>query len=305
MNEKVSIVILNWNGKESTLECLESLQKLKKDLYTLAIIVVDNASSDDSVNAISKQFPKIKLIENKENLGFSGGNNVGIEYALQEGSDYVMVLNNDTTVKKNLLLELLDTYSQQENAGIVSPKIYFSPGREFHKERYKKEDLGRVIWYAGGQMDWNNVIGSHRGVDEVDHGQFDSQTTIDYSSGCCMFIKREVLEKVGLFDNRYYLYYEDADLSERVKRSGYSILFAPQAIVWHKNADSAGGSGSKLQDYYISRNRLLFGVVYAPLRSKIALFKESWKLVRYGREWQKKGVLDFYFRKFGRGSFNL
>ena len=154
-------------------------------------------------------------------------------------------------------------------------------------------------------MDWKNVIGAHRGVDEVDKGQFDTVETIDYASGCCMLIKRSVLEKVGLFDDRYFLYYEDADFSERVKRKGSEILFCPKAVLWHKNAESAGGSGSDLQDYYISRNRLLFGVKYAPIRSKIALIKEGWKIARSGRKWQRQGIIDFYSQKFGKGSYNI
>jgi len=163
--------------------------------------------------------------------------------------------------------------------------------------------LGKVFWYAGGEMDWKNVIGHHRGVDEVDHGQYDDISETGYVSGCCMLLTKKLLEKVGGFDKKYFLYYEDNDLSQRSKRKGFKILYAPKAVIWHKNAGSAGGSGSPLQDYYITRNRMLFGMRYAPLRSKVALVRESIRLLLSGRKWQKAGIADFYKRRFGKGSY--
>ena len=158
-------------------------------------------------------------------------------------------------------------------------------------------------------MDGKNVLGHHRGVDEVDQGQYNKIEKTDFASGCCMLVRREVFEKaavpVGGFDERYYLYYEDADLSERAKLASFKILYAPKAILWHKNAGSAGGSGSSLQDYYITRNRLLFGMRYALLRSKIALLRESVGLLLNGRPWQNRGVIDFYLGRFGRGSYPI
>jgi len=307
--QKVATVILHYKGAKNTLECLESLEKVNLSKETnLEIVVVDNASTDGLPSAISNfQFPisNLKLIKNEENLGFAEGNNVGIRYALKNGADYVLVLNNDTIVDKGLIEELLKVSRSDSKIGIVAPKIYFAPGFEFHKDRYAKKDLGRVFWYAGGAMDWDNIIGHHRGVDGVDHGQYDKTEETSFSSGCCMFIKKEVFGKVGLFDKKYFLYYEDADLSKRVKKAGYKIIYKPSAVIWHKNAGSAGGSGSVLQDYYISRNRLLFGFRYASMRSKIALVKESLSVLLRGRYWQRRGVLDFYFMRFGKGSFEI
>jgi len=300
---KIVIIILNWNGKENTIACLESIKQLESKNYQLEVAVVDNASSDGSGDAIKNKFPKVTVIENKKNLGFSGGNNVGITYALENNANYVLILNNDTIVDKHLLNNLLEVAISNEKVAIVAPKIYFAKGYEFHKDRYEKNERGKVIWYAGGIMDWSNVIGHHRGVDEVDKGQYEKIEETDFASGCCMLIKGEVFKKVGMLDEKYFLYYEDSDLSEQTKRAGYSVIYAPKAILWHKNAGSAGGSGSSLQDYYITRNRLLFGMRFAPLRAKIALLKESMKLLIDGRDAQKKGILDFYFMRFGKGSY--
>ena len=305
--QKVATVILHYNGAKNTLECLESLEKVNLSKETnLEIVVVDNASKEKLKTQNSKLKNKeVEVIRNEENLGYAEGNNIGIRYALKNGADYILVLNNDTIVDKSLIKELLNAIKRDKNIGIVAPKIYFAKGFEFHKDRYKKEELGHVLWYAGGEIDYKNVIGHHIGVDEVDYGQYDKAEETYFASGCCMFIKKEVFDKVGFFDKKYFLYYEDADLSERVKKAGYKITYKPSAVLWHKNAGSAGGSGSVLQDYYITRNRLLFGFRYASMRSKIALVKESLSVLLRGRYWQKRGVLDFYLKRFGKGSFEI
>ncbi len=302
--EKISLIILNYNGRDNTLRCLISLKKLLlPNNIKFETIVVDNCSQDDSLKHVRNEFPDVLIIENKDNLGFSQGNNIGIQYALEHGADYIVILNSDTIVDKNFIKELLIEAKMSDKVGIVVPKIYFAQGFEFHKDRYKQEELGKVLWYAGGIMDWSNVIGFHRGVDEIDKGQYDESIETQFASGCCMFIKKEVLKDVGLLDKKYFLYYEDNDLSVRAKKAGYKIIYVPKAVIWHKNAGSAGGSGSKLQDYYITRNRLLFGMRYAPLRSKMAILREGLGILLKGRYWQRRGVLDFFLRKFGKGSF--
>ena len=152
-------------------------------------------------------------------------------------------------------------------------------------------------------MDWKNVIASHRGVDEVDRGQFESLEKTDFASGCCIMAKKEVFEKTGFFDEKYFLYYEDNDLCQRAKKLGFEIYFQPKGMLWHINAGSTGGSGSEMQDYYITRNRLMFGFKYAPLRAKFAIFRESAGLLLKGRRWQKKGVTDYYLGNLGKGSY--
>ena len=302
--KKVFVVILNFNGWQDTIECVKSLNKIKPDgKFEVEVLIIDNASSNDSVEKLNGQLSSATLLENPKNLGFSGGCNEGARYALKNGADYVVFLNNDTIVDSNLVSELV-TAAEDEEVGGVVPKIYFEKGYEFHKKRYGAKDLGRVIWYAGGEMDWENLIGKNIGVDEVDRGQYDERRETELATGCCFMIRSDVLENVGLFDDRYFLYYEDADFSQRMRRAGYKIIYEPDAKVWHKNAESSG-VGSNLHDYYISRNRLLFGMKYAPVRTKVALVRESIKILRTGREWQKRGVRDFYLRRLGRGTFPI
>lgn len=303
---KIFIIILNFKGADNTIDCLASLQKLNlPKSVKVEPIVVDNGSHDNSVKKIREKFPTAMMIENQTNLGFTGGNNEGIRFALKSGASHVMLLNNDTRVDSNLIINLYESMSIDDSIALVLPKIYFEAGFEFHKKRYKQSEKGSVIWYAGGKMDWNNLIGINRGVDEVDHGQYDTREETELATGCCFMIRTELIKKIGLFDNKYFLYYEDADLSERIKKVGFRIIYEPKAIVWHKNAESSGGSGSDLQDYYITRNRFLFGMRYAPIRTRLALVRESVKLLSSGRKWQKKGAIDFYLRRFGRGTFPI
>ncbi len=301
---KVFVSIINYNGKEDTLSCLKSLNEVVVKDFKLNVVIIDNASKEifKTDKDLYNNF-NLEIIRSKENLGFSGGQNLGIKYALANNADYVLVLNNDIYVDENFIVNLLNTFETNKDCGIVSPKIYFAKGHEFHKDRYKNEDLGKVIWYAGGKNDFKNVLAFHKGVDEVDKGQYEVLEKTDFASGCCEMIKKEVFEKIGFFDEKYFLYYEDNDLSQRAKNKGFEIYFQPKSFLWHINAGSAGGSGSSLQDYYITRNRLLFGFKYAPLRAKFALLRESFKLLLVGRHWQKRAVLDFTFGNLGKGSF--
>lgn len=303
--EKVIISILDYNQEKDTLSCLHSLDQLVTDNFTIEIIIIDNYPKVTFSLGNEKFRHPITIVKTKENKGFSGGHNIGIKKALGMEADYVIVLNNDTRVDKNLVKELVNASRADKKRGAIVPKIYFEKGHEYHKDRYKSHELGKVIWYAGGAMDWNNINGSHRGVDEVDSGQYDTPSQTDLITGCCVLFPRHVLEKTKGFDDRFFLYYEDADLNERIKKLGLSIWYQPTAMLWHINAGATGGSGSVLQDYFISRNRMLFGMRYARLRTKIALVRESLRLIKTGREWQKKGVRDYYKGKFGRGSYSV
>ena len=294
---KIAIVILNYKGLENTLGCLDSLRRCSQDSHKIEFIVVDNNSDDGSVEALSK-IKDIDLIGNRKNFGFAGGINVGIKAALEKEANFILILNNDTIVDNDLLINLLVA---SKSGDIISPKIYFAPGFEFHKERYKKGDLGKVIWCAGAKIDWQNIIGQHIGVDEVDTGQFGARQKIDLATGACMLVKRKVFEKIGFFYEKYFLYLEDMDFCVRAKRAGFKIIFEPKAILWHKNASSGGGSGSSLQDYYISRNRLLFATKYAKVRTKFAVFKQI--LSQINTPIKRKALIDFVTFNFGKGTF--
>lgn len=301
---KVFILILSFNRREDTLATLESIEKLKVRGFNLTTVVVDNASKDGSAETLKNFTMKngtFKLIINKKNLGFAEGNNVGFRWCLKNGADFIAVLNDDTLVSEKLISDLLAVFDKNPEAGIIAPKIYFAKGFEY-KKRYKEDELGKVIWYAGGDIDWKNVYGTNHGVDEVDRGQFDKVAETDFATGCCLFVKKEVLKQVGFFDRRYFAYIEDADLSQRTKKAGWKVLYAPPAHLWHKVSQSSG-IGSDLNDYFITRNRMLFGLTYAPIRTKIALIRESLRLLRSGRKWQKIGIRDFYLGRFEKGSW--
>lgn len=291
---KVAIITVNYNGKEDTLELLKSLKILKVNELELKTIVIDNASSDGSVSAIHKAFPEVDILQAGANLGFSGGYNKGIECAQIWGADYFLLINNDSLIKDvNLLWELIKTANSDSKIGLVSPKIYFAKGFEFHKEKYDSKDLGKVIWYAGGHFDWDNIGSVHRGLDEVDKGKYDQIEEQEIVSGACVLIKKDILQKVGLFDERYFLYFEDSDFIKRVKEAEFKIYYNGQVSIYHKVSQSTG-IGSIITDYYHTRNRLIFGMKYGKFRTKSALVREAIKLFIFGRPAQRQGVLDYY-----------
>ena len=297
----VSIILINYNAAEDTVDCLKSLRKIKTTGFKYNVVIVDNASKDIFSVPQNLESSNIEVIRSEANKGFTGGNNLGIFYAVEKyNSDYVLLLNNDTTVDENFLKEMVRTAQADPRIGMVGSKIYFSKGREFHSESYNESELGNVLWYAGGSIDWNHLAAFHRGVDEVDKGQFDNQTESDFATGCSVLIKREILEKVGTFDKRFFLYLEDVDWSVRVKRAGYIIAFEPKSIVYHKNAGSTGGSGSTTHDYYQTRNKLLFAFKHGTWKEvgtalRIALFT----LIN-GSPAQRLGVVHFFMMRFGK-----
>ncbi|HWS49337.1 MAG TPA: glycosyltransferase family 2 protein [Candidatus Methanoperedens sp.] len=305
MIPKIALIILNWKQPQLTIDTIESILKTKTKGFLYHIYIVDNGSPDDSVHQFNSKYKKnknITVVETGDNLGYAGGNNYGLREALKQNFDYYLVANNDILVAPDFLQKLYDDSLRYPNA-ILTPKIYFAPGFEFHKDRYQKKEIGKVIWAVGSQIDWDNIYGSNIGIDEVDHGQYDKkQPKIDFISGCCFLISKEVIKKVGIFDEKYYLYMEDSDLTQRALKAGYELRLVPKSIIWHCNSGSSK-PGSSLQDYFITRNRLLFGFKYASLRTKFALFRESIRFLFTGSSWRKKGVIDFYTGRFGKGSW--
>ena len=301
---KVSIIILTWNAESRILEQIQNLSTLNTSGLAVSVLVVDNNSSDKTAEIAKKlKLPNMGyyFIQNSTNLGFAEGNNVGMRYVLKNGADYIALQNDDTILDKNLLINMVREHQNIPEAGAISPKIYFAKNYEFHKH-YKASDLGNVIWYAGGDIDWKNIYGSNHGVDQVDNGQFDEARDTDFATGCFVVYKRNALLKAGLYDKRYYLYMEDADHAQRLKRVGFSVMYSPKGKLWHK-VSQGSGIGSELNDYFITRNRMLFGMKYAILWTKQALLRESFRLMFTGRKWQKIGIRDYFLGRFGRGSW--
>lgn len=305
MIQKIALIILNWKQPQLTFDTLDSIFKCSKKGFSYQIFLVDNGSPDDSLKQFKEKYSKTKLVtilETGQNMGYAGGNNFGLKAALKKKFDYYLVANNDILVAPDFLQKLFDA-SQKFPDAILTPKIYFAPGYEYHKDRYSKKEIGKVIWAVGSQIDWNNIYGTNIGIDEVDHGQYDhKQPPIDFISGCCFLISRNVLQKVGLFDEKYYLYMEDSDLTHRAQKAGFELRLVPESVIWHCNSGSSK-AGSSIQDYFITRNRLIFASRYARLRTKFALFRESIRFLFTGSPWRKKGVIDFYLGRLGKGSW--
>lgn len=242
MPPKVAIVILNWNNGAVTVECLRSLEQVSYGNFFT--IVLDNGSTDDSVEVIQRAYPGLSIIRNGKNMGFAGGNNPGICQALEQGADYVLLLNNDTEVAPDFLDQLVSTVNANPKTGIASAKIYY----------FSEPDR---LWFAGGKVDYWTGSTLHMGDLEKDEGQYDQVADTDFVSGCAMLIKRDVIEKIGLLYEPFFLYYEDSDFCSRAKRASYRIILAPKAKVWHK-VSSTTGKIKDLQLFYGQRNMLAF-----------------------------------------------
>jgi len=239
---RVMIIVLNWNGLADTLACLASLARL--DYPAHEVVVVDNGSTDDSVAAVRATYPRVTLIETGENLGYVGGNNVGLEYARAMGADYALLLNNDTEVAPDFLRLLVEAAEANPATGIVGPTIYYF-------------DRPNVVWSAGGDIDWRRGRTRMIGLDEVDQGQFGhTLRPVDFVTGCAMLIKMSLVEQVGLLDARFFAYYEETEWCVRAARAGFKILHVPQAKIWHKILPEDREASPQVQ-YYMTRNRLL------------------------------------------------
>src|SRR3989344_5279680 len=201
--KKIGVITVDYNNHKDTLEFLKSARNIFIPGFEIKIIVVDNGSDKFIGTEIEKLFSNIEVLQTGSNLGFAGGYNFGIKYALAWGADYLFVVNNDTVLPdQTIFKKLVDVFKKYPKAGMVAPKILFAPGYEFYKARYSEKETGRVIWYAGGYFDWGNISATHRGIDEVDRGQYDEIKEVSFISGCCFLAKREIFEKAGFFDDK-------------------------------------------------------------------------------------------------------
>lgn len=242
-NPSVFIIVLNWNGLSDTVECIESLLGLKYSNYR--IVIVDNASEDNSASVLKYSFPNVKIIQNEDNLGFSGGNNVGIRYALQEGAEYIWLLNNDTIVDEYSLASLIRVGDQDFSIGIIGSKILCYPEVD-------------IIWCTWSKLSWKEGRATHVGMGERDLGQYDYVKNTDRVAGCSMLIKANLFNSIDMLDEKLFLFGEEVDLSFRAKKKGFSTVYVPESIVYHKESVSVRKMGNKsnLYNYYSTRNFL-------------------------------------------------
>jgi len=255
MQKKLAIVIINWNSFDLTSDTLVSLSSTSYKNYD--IIVVDNFSTDNSAAQLEKDFPSIILLKSDENKGFTGGNNLGFDYAINEGYEYVMMLNNDVAVEPDFLEPLVVKLDMDEKIGGVQPLIYFYHDRE-------------LIWNAGSR--YNDIFGIPYilGYYRKDKGQLQrkKQKSIDWITGCAFMIRTEVLKKVGVLKQDFFIYYEDVDLSFRIKEAGYALAYEASSVVYHKTGMSHK-SKEKLKEGYLNPK-----VHYLNARNRLFVLKE-------------------------------
>lgn len=241
MDITLSIITINYNGLMDTCELIESLPLGN---HSMEVIVVDNASKEDEASIIEKRYPIIKVIRSNKNLGFAGGNNLGIKAARGK---YLFFINNDTLLshQPSAIDHLIHRLESDEKIGMVCPKIRFSWDNN-------------PIQFAGYTPLSRFSMRNHSiGFGETDKGQYDTPHPTPYAHGAAMMVKREALEKVGLMPECYFLYYEELDWSMMFTRAGYTIWYEPACTIYHKESQ-ATGQNSPLKVYYLTRNRLLF-----------------------------------------------
>ena len=288
----LSIITINYNGQKDTCELIESLPLEDK---SIEVIVVDNASAQDEATIIEERYPQVKIIRSKKNLGFAGGNNLGIKAAKGK---YLFFLNNDTLLKPQTsdIRSLISRLETSPKIGMVCPKIRFTWGNQ-------------LIQFAGyTPLTPITMRNKAIGCGEVDHGQYDTPHSTPYAHGAAMMVKREVIEKAGLMPECYFLYYEELDWSMMIRRAGYDIWYEPNCAIFHKESQTTG-QNSPLRTYYITRNRLLFAqrnqqgavryISYLYLISLVATrdmlkyaFLRRWDLIRA----TTRGIVSFIKR---------
>jgi len=245
--KSLAVVVLNWNGLADTLALLATLERCRVPAgWEARVLVVDNGSSDDSPARLAAAYPKVEVLALPANLRFAGGNNRGVKRALDQGAEAILLLNNDTEADPGLYERLLLALEQDPCAGAAAPLIYFgAPSQR--------------IWYAGGRLVPALGWASHRGLREVDHGRYRSVEATGYLTGCCLLASRAAWEKVGLLDEDYFIYAEDADWCLRARAAGFRLLFVPTARLWHKVSASSGAQSPWKIYQRLRANLRLFG----------------------------------------------
>lgn len=275
MNDAVAIVVLNFNGREDTLECVRSLCRLTYPRWRLYL--VDNGSAVKIRADVLALRPDAVVIENETNLGFTGGNNIGARAALADGADYILMLNNDTVVDPGFLEPLAAALRDDPAVGLATPKIYI-------------HNSEAVLWGYGARLHRFTARSPHIGTYETDRGQFDAIRDVDRITGCAMFARRELFEKVGFLDDRFFIYEEEIDWCLRARRAGYALRVVPSSVIWHKGHRDSGRVGRPFIAYLQTRNHLLMirnnpdaftgggwpAVAYAGLAAVRGVLRDVW-----------------------------
>lgn len=241
---------------------------LKHQGDSFHVFVVD--VSIDKKDIPSTDVPHTVL--HAENKGYAAAVNVGVSRAASEGYDAFVVVNSDIVFSQSFITSVSRSIAQNPKS-IIGGKIYYAKGYEYHKDRYTEDQWGKVFWYAGGEIDWDHATVAHTGVDEVDSGQYDKKKETDFITGCLVCYDLAAHKAVGPWDESYFMYYEDVDFSVRAKQAGLAVFYDPSIVIWHKNAQSTDGSGSDFHVTHQKKNRIKFGLRYAPLRTKLHLVK--------------------------------
>lgn len=259
---KVSGLIINYNGEKDTLECLKSLGKVDYNNFNVFIIDNNSKESVEKLESFSKKRKNMNLIKNKKNKGFAGGNNTGIKEALKDkDTDYVLLLNNDTTVKKDFLTKLVDFAEKNSHAGVVSSRI-----NKYSDKSKSNITSGRFNFWRGGGKPIKLQNKPYK---------------VEYADGCCWLIKRDVIEKTKGFNEKYFLYKEEIEWAYRINKKGYNFYIVPDSIIYHKGEQSTKKS-SGLRQYYETRNSLFFVREHGNFLQKIFFicYTFSYKLLK-------------------------
>jgi GT2 family glycosyltransferase len=266
MSNKLAVITVNYKNYSVTHAFLKSFKKQHNQNFK--IFIIDLSPEPEELTEDSLSVDVIRA----ENKGYAYGLNVGVHNAIEQDFTHFVCMNNDTEVPEDFVDQALRSIHEHP-LSLIGGKIYYYPGYEYHKQRYSKEDLGKVLWYAGGIIDWKNIFTIHRGVDEVDKGIYDSFEETDFITGCLMMFDKTFYETVGDIDESYFMYFEDSDWSLRAARAGVKLYYDPKVILWHKNAQSSNGPGSVLHQKYQRKNRVKFALKYAPIKSRIHVLK--------------------------------
>lgn len=295
----VSIIVLNWNNYSVTKDCLLSLEKITHPNYE--VILVDNGSTDGSVEKLEKEFSGITFLKNKKNLGFAAGNNIGIKYALSHGADYILLLNNDTEVAPDFLDAVVKTAESDKKIGIVGAKIYY------HTDPKKIDS-------AGADYIWWRVSGKLRFHGKKDNFKLQGAKITDFVSGCCMLVKCAVFDDIGFLHEPYFHGFEDIDFCLRAKKAGWNIVVDLDAHIWHKVSASAGGEFSFINTYYGARNRLFYafkkahnfigGFILLCFILPIRIVQWTTKGKFFAVKGTALGIFDFFRGKMGKQKDN-